>query len=133
VSSPSLVRLDLRNSPRGLVVRHLVQGFMGLALADVVPIAGKIPLLIPKHPGPLVVRRGLHLPAVLIGLDGRFRSRARPVNETAKVFRPKVPDFVKLNRHFIVSKKVLSKKTPKSFAVVGWLVGYLLNSIQQAT
>jgi hypothetical protein len=80
--------------------------FHWLALADVVSIARKIPLLIAKHPGPLVVRCGLYLPAVLIGLDNRFRSRARPVNETAKVFRPEVPDFFKSNRHRIVSKKV---------------------------
>ena len=81
------------------MVWHLVQGFTGLDVADVVPIAGKIPLLIPKHPGPLVVRRSLYLPAVLIGLDDRFRSRARPVDEAAEILWSEVPDFVKLNRH----------------------------------
>ncbi len=30
MSSPSLVRLDRRNSQRGLGIWHLVQGFMGL-------------------------------------------------------------------------------------------------------
>jgi hypothetical protein len=60
---------------------------------------------------------------MLIGLDGRFGSRARPVNETTKVFRPEVPDFIKSNRHFIVLQKSVSKKTAKGFAVVGWLVG----------